>query len=65
MKKNKFSIAHADEQLVNLVKNSDKKILAIWAIECTERVMPFFENEYPEDNRPRIAINTLKQWIET
>jgi hypothetical protein len=27
--------------------------------------MPYFEEKYPEDNRPRQAIETLKRWLET
>lgn len=27
--------------------------------------MPYFEHEFPNDKRPRIAIDTLKTWIRT
>ncbi|MFX1317652.1 MAG: putative immunity protein [Promethearchaeota archaeon] len=66
-KKAKFSLAHyrKDERIVELVKNTDHKTLAIWAIACAERVLPYFEKEYPEDQRPRKAIETLKTWIKT
>ena len=65
MKKSKFSIAHKDEELVELVSKTDQKTLAIWAIDCAERVMPYFEEKYPEDSRPRKAIQTLQEWIQT
>ena len=65
MKKSKFSIAHKDDALAELVSNTDHKILAIWAIDCVERVMPYFEEEHPEDHRPRQAIETLQTWINT
>jgi hypothetical protein len=65
MKKNKFSIAHEDEEMLELVGRTDQKTLALWAIDCAERVMPYFEEKYPEDNRPRKAIETLKTWLET
>ena len=65
MKKSKFSIAHKDDALAELVSNTDHKILATWAIDCVERVMPYFEEEYPEDHRPRQAIETLQTWINT
>ncbi len=51
--------------LNDLVGQTDKKILAEWAIDCAERVLPYFEKEYPEDKRPRIALETLQIWIET
>jgi hypothetical protein len=65
MKKSKFSLAHKDQKMLKLMSKTDHKILAIWAIDCAERVMPYFEEKYPEDNRPRKAIVTLKAWIYT
>lgn len=66
-KKPKFSLSHyrKDKRIVELVKKTDHKILAIWAIDCAERVLPYFEEKYPEDQRPRKAIETLKAWIKT
>ena len=60
MAKSKFSLAHEDEEMLALVSQTDQKTLALWAIDCTERVMLYFEEKYPEDNRPRKAIETLK-----
>ena len=65
MAKSKFSITHKDEDMLELVSKTDHKTLAHWAIDCAERVMPYFEEKYPEDNRPRKAIETLKTWIDT
>ena len=63
--KSKFSLNHADEEMRTLVNNTDQKTLAVWAIECAERVLPYFEKSFPEDNRPRRAIEILKKWLET
>ncbi|MCX6743598.1 MAG: hypothetical protein NT116_05170 [Candidatus Parcubacteria bacterium] len=63
--KSKFSLAHKDEEMLELVKNTDHKILALWAIDCTKRVLPYFEKKYPKDRRPRQAIKTLQTWIKT
>ena len=65
MKKSTFSIARNDDEMVELVRKTDQKILALWAIDCAERVMPYFEETYPQDHRPRHAIETLKTWIAT
>jgi len=65
MKKSKFSIAHKDESIVELVSKTDHKTLAAWAIDCVERVLPYFEEKYPEDHRPRQAIEVLQTWIDT
>jgi len=51
--------------MVELARKTDHKTLAIWAIDCVERVMPHFEEKYPEDNRPRKAIETLQEWMNT
>jgi hypothetical protein len=59
--KSKFSITHKDEEMLELLSKTDHKILAVWAIDCIERVMPCFEEKYPEDHRPRQAIETLKR----
>lgn len=65
MKKSKFSIAHTDEAMTDLVGKTDQKILAVWAIDCARRVLPCFEEKFPEDRRPRQALDTLRAWIET
>ena len=63
--KSKFSLAYKDETLVELVNTTGHKVLAMWAIECAERVLPFFEQAYPNDLRPRQALETLRAWIDT
>ena len=65
MKKSKFPITLQDKPMVELMKKTDHKTLAIWAMECAERVLPYFEEKYPEDNRPRQALETLQEWIDT
>src|SRR6266542_3786590 len=60
-----FSVTHRDESMVELVRSADHKTLAVWAIDCVERVLPYFEERYPEDHRPRNAIETLQAWINT
>jgi hypothetical protein len=65
MKKSKFSATHKDEALAALMNETDHKTLAMWAVDCAERVLPYFEESYPQDPRPRTAIETLQDWIET
>src|SRR5260370_5140526 len=65
MEKPKCSIARKDEEMLELASKTDHKTVALWAIDCAERVMPHFEDKYPEDQRPRQAIETLKTWIDT
>lgn len=65
MKKGKFSLNFKDEILQALVANSDHRTLGLWAADCVERVLPYFENEYPQDARPRAALVTLEKWRQT
>lgn len=48
--------------MAELVSKSNYKILAIWAADCAERVLPYFEKMFPEDNRPRQAIEAGRAW---
>ena len=43
----------------------DQTTMAVWAAYCAERVLPFFESVYPEDDRPRRAIEACRAWVET
>jgi hypothetical protein len=65
MKKNRFTLTQHQDSFVELAGKSDHKTLAIWAIDCVERVLPYFEEKYPDDHRPRNAITTLQTWIDT
>jgi|ERR1035438_8880315 hypothetical protein len=65
MEKSKFSLTHYKAEFLEDIREIDTKKLAIWAIDCTERVMPYFEDKFPNDKRPRQAIETLQTWIDT
>lgn len=51
------------ERIDHQIFQPDKQILAIWAAECAERVLPYFEERYPDDNRPRMAIKVIREWV--
>ena len=38
------------------LSDEDRRLVAHWAADCTERVLPLFEAKAPADNRPRDAI---------
>lgn len=40
----------------------DHESLALWAADCAEHVLPYFEDRHPEDNRPRDAIEAGRAW---
>ncbi len=64
-KRKKFTLNRKDEAMEELVRGTDRKILAAWAIDCTERVLPYFAEKFPADPRPREALDTLRAWIAT
>ncbi len=43
----------------------DQRLMASWAADCAERVLPFFEKAFPNDDRPRKAIETCRMWVRT
>ncbi|MFZ4776383.1 MAG: putative immunity protein [Terrimicrobiaceae bacterium] len=48
------------------IKPSDlqeQRRLALWAADCAERVLPFFEKIPAEDDRPRLAIEAARAWV--
>ena len=44
------------------LEDADHRRLAIWAAECAEHVVPLFEEERPQDGRPRHAIALGRAW---
>jgi hypothetical protein len=55
-------------ELKKMTKEKSKqgqKSLAIWAAKCAEHVLPFFERAYPNDDRPRKAIEACRTWVRT
>lgn len=63
--KPKFSLVVKDKKLSALVEKADKKTLAAWAADCVKQVLPFFNDSYPEDQRPIQALDALRSWIRT
>jgi hypothetical protein len=45
------------------LNEQDHKLLAMWASDCAERVLPHFEEVYPGDDRPRKAIEAARAWV--
>lgn len=44
------------------LQDSDHHLLAIWAADCAEHVLHFFEEVQPDDDRPRRAIELACAW---
>lgn len=44
------------------VDEQDHRALVLWATGCAERVLPVFETRYPDDDRPRKAVEAARAW---
>jgi hypothetical protein len=56
-----------DPRLVTLrrggtLTDSDHHLLAVWAADCAQHVLHFFEQTQPDDDRPRRAIEQARAW---
>jgi len=44
------------------LQDADHHVLAIWAADCAQHVLHFFEETQPNDDRPRRAIALVRAW---
>ena len=44
------------------LQDADHHLLAVWAADCAEHVLHFFEQMQPDDDRPRRAIEKARAW---
>ncbi len=44
------------------LQDTDHHLLALWAADCAEHVLPLFEEVQPHDDRPRRAIELARAW---
>jgi Imm-5 like putative immunity protein len=44
------------------LQDADHHLLAVWAADCAQHVLHFFENMQPGDDRPRHAIDLVRAW---
>lgn len=65
MSEPKFSLTAPDDELRDLVGQSDHRVLGSWARDCASRVLALFEVEFPDDKQPRQALETLQNWVDT
>lgn len=46
----------------NSTTPGEHKALALWAADCAEHVLRYFEDEFPNENQPRRAIEAARAW---
>lgn len=44
------------------LSDPNHRLLALWAADCAEHVLPLFEHERPDDERPRRALDLVRAW---
>ena len=53
------------DELMDFLASQNKKPLAIWALDYSERViLPIWQEYYPEDKRPQNAIIAARKWLD-
>jgi hypothetical protein len=65
MRKPVLAKTSMDVSIEELSGRADHITLATWAADCAVRVLPYFEEQYPDDPRPRAAIEALRKWVQT
>ncbi len=45
------------------LQDADHRLLAVWAADCAQHVLHFFEQIQPSDDRPRRAIEQARAWV--
>ena len=45
------------------LQDADHRLLAVWAADCAQHVLHFFEQAQPGDDRPRRAIEQARAWV--
>lgn len=45
------------------LEEKDHRSLVLWITDCAEHVLPYFEEKYPKDDRPRRAIEAGRAWV--
>jgi len=45
------------------LRDADHRLLAMWAADCAQHVLHFFEQVKPGDDRPRRAIEQAHAWV--
>jgi cation diffusion facilitator CzcD-associated flavoprotein CzcO len=59
----KDSMSNVEKKQFANPEPSAHRALALWAANCAEHTLHFFEDKYPNDKRPRFALEVLHKWV--
>ncbi len=51
------------KKISEITSKINQRVLAIWASDCVEHVLSYFEEKYPNDDRPRKAVEAARAWV--
>ena len=63
MEKVEFVNKRLSKSIAELLSKRNHRTLVLWATDCAEHVLSYFEEKYPKDNRPRKAIEAGRAWV--
>jgi len=55
--------AEAEREREMRLDKGDHRSLVLWAADCAEHVLPYFEEKHPKDDRPRKAVEAGRAWV--
>ena len=50
-------------RLLRHIETWNERTMVAWACDCAEHTLKIFEDKYPDDKRPRLAIETARSWL--
>ncbi len=51
------------KKIAEITNRIEEQALAIWASDCVEHVLSYFEEKFPNDDRPRKAVEAARAWV--
>jgi hypothetical protein len=57
-------VAFGEARLVKEIPEWNRKTAVLFACDCAEHVLHFFEERYPKDKRPREAIQAAREYVD-
>jgi len=63
MEKVEFVNKRLSKSIAELLSKRNHRTLVLWATDCAEHVLSYFEEKYPKENRPRKAIEAGRAWV--
>lgn len=64
-KKNKILFSRDSQclqELITLIEMQKHRTLVMWALDCANTTLELFESKYPDEHRPRMALELCEEW---